>query len=62
MLKVGHQLNKRDRKGWRIPRPGTLSRKIYEMINSGMTPKEISEALDENVGKIRVLSHRFRNA
>jgi hypothetical protein len=32
------------------------------MINSGMTPKEISEALDENVGKIRVLSHRFRNA
>lgn len=61
-LKPKRLLNVRDKNGWRIPRPGTLSRSIYDQINSGLTPMQIAARIEVDVGKIRVLSHRFRTA
>jgi len=55
------QLNKRDRKGWRIPRTGTISRQIYDAINEGKTPTEIGRLLGMDPQTVRVLSHKFRN-
>lgn len=60
-MKVGTKLNERDGRGWRIPRPGTLSRGIYDLILVGKTPKEIAELLNVGAGKVRVLVHRFRS-
>jgi hypothetical protein len=57
----GLLFNARDDKGWRIPRPGTVSRAVYDQITGGATPLQASRALNINVGMVRVLAHRFRN-
>ena len=53
--------NERDRNGWRIPREGTLSRKIYDAIRDGERPVDIAKALRVDVANVNVLAHRFRN-
>lgn len=60
-MNFGHRINKRDRHGWRVPREGTLSRRIYDLTVAGQVPKTIAEQLDVDVGMVRVLAHRFRN-
>lgn len=55
------QVNERDANGWRIPRKGTLSRKIYNAIQRGQRPADIARRLRIDVGKVNVLVHRFRN-
>lgn len=59
-MRRGHKLNKRDQRGWRIPREGTLSRKIYDLTLNGKMPAQIANTLRCDVGKVRVLLHRFR--
>lgn len=55
------ELNPRDDKGWRIPRKGTLSRKIYDMLADGQRPVDIAKRLRTPVAEVNVLIHRFRN-
>lgn len=51
----------RDANGWRIPRRGTLSRKIYDRIVAGNRPVDIARRLRIDITKLHVLAHRFRN-
>ena len=53
--------NERDDRGWRIPRKGSLSRKIYDGLQAGQRPVDIARRLRTSVIKINVLAHRFRN-
>lgn len=59
--KRGVHLNDRDHNGWRIPRTGTLSRRIYDRVVSGASTRQIAVALNVSIGSVQVLSHRFRN-
>jgi hypothetical protein len=47
--------NPRDKRGWRIPRNGTKSRKIYDMLVAGKKPFEIIKELGMTDSTIRVL-------
>lgn len=38
---------KRDERGWRVPRPGTVSRKIYELLLQGLKPRQIMLQLEK---------------
>lgn len=55
------QLNKRDDNGFRIPRKGTLSYRIYKLWVEGKTPREITDILKTDHGTVRVLIHRFKH-
>ena len=39
------RLRPRDNEGWRVPRPGTISAKIYACAKKGMRTIEIARAL-----------------
>lgn len=54
-------IRERDKDGWRIPMEGSLSRKIYDRVVQGESPKDIAKALRIDIGKVRVLKHRFSN-
>jgi hypothetical protein len=57
----GKKEQPRDFEGWRIPREGTVSRRIYEMAVDGLSPREMAEELpDTPVGSIRVLLWKIR--
>ena len=53
--------NERDELGWRIPREGTLSHKIYLLMKAGVHPREIAERLGVRRLNVSVLAHRIRN-
>lgn len=59
-MRRGHKLNKRDQRGWRIPRDGTLSREIYDLTLQGKMPAEIAKTLRCDANTVRVLVNRFR--
>ena len=52
----------RDDRGWVIPKDGTLSRKIYDLLVQGMGTAEIAFRLEIKVTNTRVLAWRIRNA
>lgn len=43
--KLGQDVNPRDDRGWRIPRSGTRSRKVYVLMRRDMPTKEIMRLL-----------------
>jgi hypothetical protein len=45
-----------------IPRDGTLSRKIYELLAQGKGTAEIASSLGIKVTSTRVLAYRIRNS
>ena len=51
----------RDEHGWMIPKDGTLSRKIYDLLVQRKGTTEIASALGIKVANCRVLAHRIRN-
>jgi hypothetical protein len=44
-MPVGHHVNYRDAKGWRVPRYGTFARRVYVLMLGNYTAKEISRQL-----------------
>lgn len=44
--RIGQNVNPRDERGWRIPRPGTVRRRVYEMMLAGKSVPQITKALD----------------
>lgn len=51
----------RDENGWRIPRPGTRSRTIYDMLRRGYTPGEIHRRLGGAYGTLSFSIWRIRH-
>lgn len=49
-----------DSDGWRIPREGSKSEKIYKLAKAGMGPKEIARELDGHPSTIGVLLWKIR--
>jgi len=47
----------RDEDGWRIPRPGTKSYRIYELAKQGKTTKEIVVITGFSPNSVAVLRH-----
>jgi hypothetical protein len=43
--KIGTKLNLRNEKGWSIPKPGTLRRKVYDMLMEGLSVKAIADRM-----------------
>ena len=42
MIHVGYQIRPRDARGWRIPRPGSVARKIYDGMIQGHSYRQIA--------------------
>lgn len=57
---ANHQ-NPRDANNFRIPKEGTISRKIYDLLLLGHKPIEISKMLNVPDNTVRVLIHRFKH-
>jgi hypothetical protein len=51
----------RDSRGWRIPREGTHSRRIYDLLITGKGRKEIYEEIKTNYTTIGVLIWRIKH-
>jgi len=51
----------RDGYGYRVPREGTASRKVYDMMRAGIAPVEIARALKKSQSTIGVLLYKIRN-
>ena len=47
---------------WLIPKDGTLSRKIYDLLAQGKGTAEIASRLGIKVTSTRVLAYRIRNS
>jgi hypothetical protein len=52
----------RDHRGWIIPKDGSLSRKIYDLLAQGKGTAEIASRLGIKVTSTRVLAYRIRNS
>lgn len=50
----------RDERGWRVPRPGTRSRCIYDLMVSGARAKSIVASIGGDAQTIRVLMWKIR--
>ena len=61
MTYFGQCRNPRDERGWRIPRPNTKSRQIYELLVMGATPHEIAAKLILPAATVGVVIWRIRN-
>lgn len=55
-------VNERNTKGWRIPREGTRSHQIYQLMLAGNGPSVIQRTIGGSGGSIRVLMHKIRHA
>lgn len=53
----------RDLRGWRIPKDGTRSRQIYNLMREGLSPKEIGMRFSPKMEKntLGVLIWKIRN-
>ncbi len=60
-MKLGTKRRPRDERGWMIPKDGTLSHKIYDLLVEGKGTTEIASTLGIKVINTRVLAHRIRN-
>lgn len=54
--------NPRDERGWRIPRPNTKSRQIYNLLIQGKKPCEIARELNFVESTTRVLIFNIKNS
>lgn len=54
-------MNERDEHGWRVPRPGTHSRYIYDAMLCNRSNKEIAKALSISPSTVGVLKYKIRN-
>lgn len=43
--RIGQHVNKRDERGWMIPRPGTVRRRVYDLLIAGKDVGSIHKAL-----------------
>ena len=55
------KINKRDERGWRVPRAGTRSLLVYEMLLVGKNPEEIGAALGCSRNNASVLAWKIKN-
>ncbi len=53
--------NKRDDRGWRIPREGTKSKKIYNLLNHGYPSQYIIAVIPGDSSSTRVLIHNIKH-
>ena len=53
--------NNRDANNWRIPRAGTVSNRIYRMMNSGKTYAEMADGLKISKEMVYQLVYRIKN-
>lgn len=51
----------RDANGWRIPRPGTLRRQIYELLVDGHKPSVIAREVGRSRVYVSVTAWTIRN-
>lgn len=51
----------RDANGWRIPRKGTLSYRVYLLFTSGIDASVIAGKTGKSLNTIRVLINRFQH-
>ena len=54
--------NPRDEAGWRIPKPGTEARKIYDMRRAGHSIRRIAMDLNKSLVCVRVTLYYMRHA
>ena len=54
-------MNKRDHRGWRIPRKGTKCSELYDFLAAGYSAREISDLYGEGRNPIGVLCHNIKN-
>lgn len=54
-------MNQRDERGWRIPRDGTKSRQIYDLLVAEFSSGEIIELFQGNRIATCVLIHNIKN-
>ena len=50
----------RDKDGWLVPKRGTLSRAVYNLMAIGMGARDTAEALGKPYGTIRVLRNHIK--
>ena len=55
------RLRPRDNEGWRVPRPGTISAKIYACAKKGMRTIEIARALGRKRSTVSVHLFKIRH-
>lgn len=53
--------NQRDENGWRIPRVGTRSHKMYLLLKEGKTHLEIAKRLKIDTNTAYVSVHKIKN-
>lgn len=53
-------LRERDESGWRIPTPGTKSRRIYELARDGNSIGDIAHWVESSSETVRQLLFRIR--
>ncbi len=51
----------RDEIGWRVPRPSTKSRQIYDLAKAGKGSAEITKITGDKGSVVRVLLWKIRN-
>jgi hypothetical protein len=51
----------RDERGWRVPREGTTSRRIYDLLVQGKKGVAIAEITGCDVDKVHVLTFKIRH-
>ncbi len=59
-VKYSH-ICERDEWGWRVPRPGTLSRQVYELVSAGKGNSHIATVLGESPQSVGVLRWKMRH-
>lgn len=51
----------RDENGWRIPAPGTISRRFYDMLREGHDISKIAHDLNMKPANASMTAHKIRN-
>lgn len=59
-VKPEPKVTARDARGWRVPRAGTKSRAVYDLMVTGARAKSITAALGGNGQTVRVLMWKIR--
>jgi hypothetical protein len=52
----------RDERGWRVPKSGTLRRRVYDLMVEGKGISEIADAVDRSYNYVGVTAFVIRNA
>jgi hypothetical protein len=60
MMLRNRRYRPRDERGWIIPKPGTRTRQIYDLLIEGKTSSEIRAIIGGSVNSVGVLVHKIR--